>query len=197
MSEAVAPWPEQGNAKARLADAACQTEIIPMSAPLPLPLQYPANLVFAQSMLTICLGQLHHVDLCAMQLKMHLKEQALQSAAAAVAAAPPVATAAAAATVVQLDPAVEAAAAAAAATPEAAPAAAAQGAGAARQPEAQELERLQLCGDVFQPQSRLPWFWYCLRSATVGISSTFSWSFSTSVAYLIQSSGASNDKAHR
>lgn len=145
MSAAVVPSPEQGDAKARLADAACQTEIFPTSAPLPLPMQYPANLVYAQSMLTICLGQLHHIDLCAMQLKMHLKERALQSAAAAVARVPPVATAAETAAAVQLDPVVESAASApAAAAPEAAPAQAAQGAGAARQPEGEELERLQL-----------------------------------------------------
>lgn len=59
-------------------DASCQTQ------EPPLPLQYPANLIFAQNMLAISLSQLQRVDLTITQLRFHLREQELRAATAAL-----------------------------------------------------------------------------------------------------------------
>lgn len=88
-------------------DASCQTDL--PEARVPLPLQYPANLIYAQNMLAICMSQMQRVDLNIAQLRFYLREHELHHAAAAVlsgkahlanvaefAAVPPVATEAAA-----------------------------------------------------------------------------------------------------
>lgn len=58
-------------------DSSCQTHTMPR---LPLPTQYPANLIFAQNMLAISLSQLQTVDLTIAQLRFHLREQQLRAA---------------------------------------------------------------------------------------------------------------------
>lgn len=64
-------------------DAACQTDALLMPS-VPLPLQYPANLLWAQHMLAICMGQLQRVDLTVAQLRFYLREHELRAAAVAV-----------------------------------------------------------------------------------------------------------------
>eukprot|EP00927_Polykrikos_kofoidii_P052442 TRINITY_DN46287_c0_g1_i1.p1 TRINITY_DN46287_c0_g1~~TRINITY_DN46287_c0_g1_i1.p1 ORF type:complete len:342 (-),score=63.51 TRINITY_DN46287_c0_g1_i1:157-1182(-) len=59
----------------------------PSVAPLPLPLQYPANLLYAQSMLAISMTQLQQVELQAMHLRILLRDRELHAAAAVMKAA--------------------------------------------------------------------------------------------------------------
>lgn len=51
---------------------------------LPLPLQYPANLIFAQNMVAMSMSQLQSVDLTIAQLRFHLREQALHAMTASL-----------------------------------------------------------------------------------------------------------------
>jgi len=60
------------------ADVACQTDRVDAA---PLPLQYPSNLIYAQSMLAVSINQLQQLELCTAQLRFHLRERELQNAA--------------------------------------------------------------------------------------------------------------------
>jgi len=55
-------------------DAATQTTASSLAPTLPLPLQYPVNLIYAQSMLSICLSQQQCVDLNIAQLRFYLRQ---------------------------------------------------------------------------------------------------------------------------
>mmetsp|Transcript_148617 Transcript_148617/g.276854 ORF Transcript_148617/g.276854 Transcript_148617/m.276854 type:complete len:352 (+) Transcript_148617:103-1158(+) len=61
----------------------CQTDIT-AAPPAPLPLQYPANLIYAQNMLAICMSQMQRVDLNIAQLRFYLREHQIRAATAAV-----------------------------------------------------------------------------------------------------------------
>lgn len=65
-------------------DASSQTAA---ASQVPLPLQYPANLIYAQNMLAISLSQLQRVDLTIAQLRFHLREHQLRAATAELQAA--------------------------------------------------------------------------------------------------------------
>mmetsp|Transcript_67177 Transcript_67177/g.160899 ORF Transcript_67177/g.160899 Transcript_67177/m.160899 type:complete len:362 (+) Transcript_67177:65-1150(+) len=57
-------------------DVGCQTVAEP--CPVPVPLQYPLNLIYAQNMLAITVSQIHQVDLNVAQLRLYLREHYLQ-----------------------------------------------------------------------------------------------------------------------
>lgn len=72
---------EMGGLRAsKFVDTACQTEAMQV----PLPINYPANLIYAQSMLAITLNQMHQLDLNIAQLRFHLCEHEVRAVAAAV-----------------------------------------------------------------------------------------------------------------
>mmetsp|Transcript_96297 Transcript_96297/g.272226 ORF Transcript_96297/g.272226 Transcript_96297/m.272226 type:complete len:327 (+) Transcript_96297:170-1150(+) len=64
-------------------DVACQTDP-PLAVPLPM--QYPANLTYAQSMLAVSVSQLQQTELCIAQLRTHLQLHELRGTAAAMVA---------------------------------------------------------------------------------------------------------------
>lgn len=64
-------------------DACCQTCGVP-AAQVPLPMQYPANLIYAQNMLAICMSQSQTVDLNIAQLRFYLREHEMRAALGAV-----------------------------------------------------------------------------------------------------------------
>lgn len=66
----------------RAIDASCQTDL---QAQL-LPCQYPANLIYAQNMLAICMSEMQRVDLNIAQLRFYLREHELYSQLQATAA---------------------------------------------------------------------------------------------------------------
>lgn len=55
-------------------DVAVQTTISHLAPPMPIPLQYPVNLIYAQSMLSMCLSQQQCVDLNIAQLRFYLRQ---------------------------------------------------------------------------------------------------------------------------